>query len=79
MGPIWAHMGPNPDWAPTRTGPLEDMRTYVEHKSGRKTLTQKEGLLDRGLSQRFCRGPGWGPYGPIWALMVPYMGPYEPL
>ena len=21
MGPIWAHMGPNPDRAPTRTGP----------------------------------------------------------
>ena len=21
-------------------------------------------------------GPGWGPYGPIWALMDPYKGPY---
>ena len=24
-------------------------------------------------------GPGWSPYGHIWALMGPYMGPYGPL
>ena len=23
--------------------------------------------------------PGWGPYGPMWALMGPYMGPYGSL
>ena len=24
-------------------------------------------------------GPGWGPYGPLWAHIWAYMGPYGPI
>ena len=31
-GPIWAHMGPNPDQAPTRTGPQDSEREGVRDR-----------------------------------------------
>ena len=51
MGPTRAHMGPNPDRAPTRIGFYTD--------------------LYKGVNGSGVDGPGWGPYGPMWAHMGP--------
>ena len=46
---------------------------------------QQQDCNQVGAQSGLVPGPGWGPYGPIWALMNPYgpiwalMGPYGPL
>ena len=76
MGPIWAHMGPNPD----RTG----METYTDLYENQQHILRCTKILD-GAQSGLGPSPGWGPYGPIWALMGPYgplwalMGPYGPI
>ena len=36
----------------------------------------QHGLGRVGAQSGLGPGPGWGPYGPIWALMGPYVDPY---
>ena len=69
-------MGPNPDRAPTRTGPQPGLGP--KPGPGQKWYfdeiylcgTYVETYVARvGAQSGLGPGPGWGPYGPIWALM----------
>ena len=81
-GPIRAHMGPNPDRAPTLTGPQPGPGREFHKTKGRQLIHTDEDVAGPGRGgapSGLGPCPGWGPYGPIWALMGPYMGPYGPI
>ena len=59
-------MGPNPDRAPTRPGPLKGEATISLHIGPGPGW----GPVRVGAQSGLGPGPGWGPDGPIWALML---------
>ena len=73
MGPIWAHMGPNPDLSVYFLfiffSPIDESVRYGDH-----TCPIRSGLGPIWA----LMGPYMGPCGPLWAHMGPYgalMGP----
>ena len=63
-------MGPDPDRAPTRTGPQIRFITIMK-------LPQKTHFFDQktvGAQSGLGPGPGSGPYGPLWAPYWALMG-----
>ena len=61
--------GPNPDWAPTRARVGSTTFSCKIHiltpNNSPNNLKETSPIDQSGLGP----GPGWGPYGPIWALI----------
>ena len=72
-----------------KSGKLDSQVPVWDPSMGKLSTTQGTAMMSTGGGSTSSKGPGpgWGPVrvgalsglGPIWALMGPYMGPYEPL